>query len=151
MSFLPSRRPQWLDRLLDLAGAIEAIAFAVLGLIGLAAVATVVFATRTGLAIHHDVIELLHLIGARDNYVARHFQLHALWIGLKGGIGGVVLAVATLLTLGTLAAKLEAGLLPPLALSPWQWTALAGVAVITAVISLITARVTVLRTIGRMP
>jgi hypothetical protein len=45
----------------------------------------------------------------------------------------------------------EAGLLPPLAMSPAQWAALGGVAVAAAAISLITARVTVLRTVGRMP
>ena len=142
---------QWLDRLIALARAIEAIGFAVLIVISLAAVATVIFATRTGLAIHHDVIELLHLIGARDNFVAHQFQLNALWLGLKGGATGVVLAVATLLILGSLAAKVEAGLLPPVTMTVWQWSALGGVAIAAAVISVLTARITVLRTIGRMP
>lgn len=142
---------QWLDRLIALARAIEAIGFAVLIVISLAAIATVVFATRTGLAIHHDVIELLHLIGARDNFVAHQFQLNALWLGLKGGATGVVLAVGTLLVLGSLAAKVEAGLLPPVSMTAWQWVALAGVAIAAAIISVLTARITVLRTIGRMP
>ncbi|MBT5047628.1 MAG: cell division protein [Rhodospirillaceae bacterium] len=142
---------QWLDRLIALARAIEAIGFAILIVISLAAIATVVFATRTGLAIHHDVIELLHLIGARDDFVARQFQLNALWLGLKGGATGVVLAVGTLLILGSLAAKVEAGLLPPVTLAIWQWMALGGVAIAAAIISVATARITVLRTIGRMP
>lgn len=142
---------QWLERLIALAKAVEAVAIAVLALISLAAVATVVFATRTGLAIHHDVIEVLHLIGARDGYVARQFEMNALWLGLKGGAAGVVFAVATLLVLGTLAARVEAGLLPPFAMSIGQWATLAAVALIAAGISLITARITVLRTIGRMP
>ena len=142
---------QWLDRLIALARAIEAIGFAILIVISLAAIATVVFATRTGLAIHHDVIELLHLIGARDDFVARQFQLNARWLGLKGGATGVVLAVGTLLILGSLAAKVEAGLLPPVTLAIWQWMALGGVAIAAAIISVATARITVLRTIGRMP
>lgn len=141
----------WLDRLIALATAVEAIAYAVLALIGVAAIATVVFATRTGLAIHHDVIELLHLMGAHDGYVARQFQLNALWLGLKGGIAGVVLAVATLIVLGSLAARVEAGLLPPLAMTPAQWVTLGAVAAAAAAISLVTARITVLRTVGRMP
>jgi cell division transport system permease protein len=142
---------QWLDRLIALARAVEAVGFAVLLVISLAAIATVVFATRTGLAIHHDVIELLHLIGARDNFVARQFQINALWLGLKGGATGVVLAVITLLILGSLAAKVEAGLLPPVTMTVWQWSAMSGVALAAAIISVITARITVLRTIGRMP
>ena len=142
---------QWLERLIALANAVEAIALAVLALISLAAVATVVFATRTGLAIHHDVIEVLHLIGAQDSYVARQFQLNALWLGLKGGAAGVVFAAGTLLVLGYLAGRVEAGLLPPFEMSTAQWASLAGVALVAAAISLVTARVTVLRTIGRMP
>lgn len=142
---------QWLDRLIALARAIEAVGFAVLIVISLAAIATVVFATRTGLAIHHDVIELLHLIGARDSFVAHQFQLNALWLGLKGGATGVVLAAATLLVLGSLAAKVEAGLLPPVSMTGWQWFALGSVAIAAAFISVLTARITVLRTIGRMP
>ena len=142
---------RWLDRLLSLARAIEIIAFAVVGLISLAAIATIVFATRTGLAIHHDVIELLHLMGAQDGYVARQFQFNALWLGLKGGTTGVVIAMATLLALGSFAGKIEAGLLPPISMAPAQWAALVSVGIATVVICLITARITVLRTIGRMP
>ena len=40
------------------------LAIAVIFLIGLAVVATVVVTTRMGISIHHNVIELLHLIGA---------------------------------------------------------------------------------------
>jgi len=141
----------WLDRLVALASALEAIAFAVVGLIGLAAVATVVFATRTGLAIHHDVVELLHLIGAQDGYVARQFQGRAFWLGLVGGLIGIALAAATLVLLGYLAGRIEASLLPPLTLTAWQWAALAGIAPGAALISMLTARITVYRAVGRMP
>jgi len=141
----------WLDRLVALARALEVIAFAVVGLIGLAAVATVVFATRTGLAIHHDVVELLHLIGAQDSYVAGQFQGRAFWLGLRGGLAGTALAAVTLVFLGYLAERIEASLLPPLALSAWQWAALAGIAPGAALISMLTARVTVQRAVGRMP
>jgi cell division transport system permease protein len=141
----------WLDRLLALAGAVEAIAYAVLAMIGLAAVATVVFTTRTGLAIHQEEIELLHLIGAQDSYVARQFQRHALRLGLKGGVAGLVMAIATLLLLATMAARIGTGLLPPLALSGPQWASLAGLALAAALISTLTARVTVLRALARMP
>ncbi|MEE8333489.1 MAG: cell division protein [Alphaproteobacteria bacterium] len=140
----------WLERLVALARALEAIAFAVVGLIGLAAIATVVFATRTGLAIHHEVVELLHLIGAQDGYVARQFQGRAFWLGLEGGLIGTVLAAVTLVLLGYLAGRIEASLLPPLALSVQQWAVLAAIAPAAALISMLTARLTVQRAVGRM-
>jgi cell division transport system permease protein len=141
----------WLAKLVTLAGAVQAIAFAIVGLIALAAIATIVFTTKTGLAIHHEVVELLHLIGARDGYVARQFQAHAFWLGLKGGLGGFAMVAATVALVAYLAGRVEAGLLPPMALGPAQWGALAGLALAVAVIAMVTARLTVMRALARMP
>ncbi|CAN0439622.1 unnamed protein product, partial [Discosporangium mesarthrocarpum] len=61
----------WLRRLTEFTRIAETVSFAVMIVILISAVATVVFTTRTGLAIHSDVVEVLHLIGAQDSYVAR--------------------------------------------------------------------------------
>lgn len=142
---------RWLADLIALASSVEWISAAIVALTAGSAVLTVVFAARTGLAVHHHVIELLHLIGARDSYVARQFQRHALWLGLKGGALGLVLALATLLSLHELLRRMDLPLLPALVLSPVQWTVLAAPAVVAAFISMYTARVTVLRVLARMP
>ena len=141
----------WLDRLLRLLRAVEALATGVLLLMGLATAGTVVFTTRTGLAIHHDVIEVLHLIGARDAYIARQFGQRALTLGLRGGLIGLALAVPTLLGVGSLASRIETGLLPTLSLAPLHWAALAVLPLAAAVVAMLTARLTVIRTLSRMP
>lgn len=141
----------WLQRLIELAGAIRMLAIIVMTLIGLAAIATVVFTTRTSLAIHLEMIELMHLIGARDGYIARQFALNAFWLGLKGGIAGLILTAGTLLGLGILADRVGTGLLPPFALDVWQWGSVAAVAVAAALLSTLTARITVLRVLGKLP
>src|SRR5205085_9004373 len=64
----------WLDRLFDVARAIELVAAAIVALVAGAAVTSIVFATRTGLAIHRATVELLHVIGARDTFLAAQFQ-----------------------------------------------------------------------------
>ena len=76
----------WLRRLTDFAGVAEAVSFAVTIVILISAVATVIFTTRTGLAIHSDVVEVLHLIGAQDSYVARQFQVHTLRLATIGAL-----------------------------------------------------------------
>ncbi len=140
----------WLERLIRLIRAVEALATAVLVLIGLATAGTVVFTTRTGLAIHHEAIEVLHLIGAQDSYVARQFAGRALAMGLRGGVIGLVFAVPTLLGIGYLAARMEAALLPDVTLDPQHWAALAGLPLAVAAIAMVTARLTVMRTLARM-
>src|SRR5215469_9862979 len=146
----------WLDRLYDLALSVEATGLAILAMVAAAAVLTVIFTTRAGLAVHHDVIELLHLMGARDLYIARQFENEAMRLGLGGGIAGVALAALTLWGLGYAAAATavfgeEAKLLPDLRLVLWQWGALALLPILTGFAAMLTARFTVLRALARMP
>ena len=139
----------WLNRLIRLIRTAEILAAVVMALIGLACVGTVIFTTRTGLAIHQEAIEVLHLIGAQDNYVARQFASRALSLGLRGGVVGLALAVPSLLGLGALARSME--VLPKFTLSPAHWVILAVLPLIAALIAMVTARVTVSRTLARMP
>jgi len=59
-------------------------------LIAAAAAAVVAFATRAGLASRRDVVEVLHMSGAEDGYIARLFQIRfARLAALAGGIGAI--------------------------------------------------------------
>jgi len=140
----------WLERLVRLIRTAEMLAVTVLVLIALATIGTVVFTTRTGLAIHHEAIEVLHLIGAQDSYVARQFATRALTLGLRGGLFGLALALPTLAGIGYVVRRLESGMLPELALSPAHWAVLVGLPLVVAAIAMLTARFTVLRTLARM-
>ncbi len=139
----------WLDSVADLARSVRLFAVTIVALVSAAAVATVVFATRTGLAIHHRVVELLHLVGARDSYVARQFQAQALRLGLLGGTLGVALAVVSLLAVGGILGRLDRLLLPTLQLEPLQWLVIALLPAAAGLIATMTARFTVLGTLGR--
>ncbi|MGE4562226.1 MAG: cell division protein [Rhodospirillales bacterium] len=140
----------WLERLVRLIEMIEGVAAAVLIFVGLATVGTVVFTTRTGLAIHKEAIEVLHLIGAQDSYIARQFAGRAMALGLRGGIMGLALAIPTVLGVGYLAQPIEGALVPQLGLEPAHWGILAMLPVAAAVIAMLTARLTVMRTLGRI-
>jgi cell division transport system permease protein len=146
----------WLDRLGALIRAAEATALAIVLLIAAAAVLTVIFTTRAGLSVHRDVVELLHVIGARDGYIARQFERQALKLGLAGGGLGLLLALVTLLTLahaGDASSALGARALPlpELALAPWHYAVLLVLPLAAAGLAMLTARLTVLRTLARMP
>jgi cell division transport system permease protein len=86
-------------------------------LIAAAAGAVVAFATRAGLAARRDVVEVLHLAGAEDGYIARLFQVRfarlAGLAGLIGAAGAAVLGAGLRLAGGT------SGLTPAL---PFAWS-----------------------------
>ncbi len=142
---------RWLGNLLNLARSIEIVAALVVFLVGLSAVIMVVFVTRMGLAVHYQIVELLHLIGAQDAYIAREFQAHSLKLGFFGGLVGVSLAAVTIFGISQLLGRTDTALLPALSLQPMEWAILGTLPFAAALVAMVTARLTVLRTLSRIP
>ena len=140
---------QWRNTLLMLFASIELVAVVVMALIAAVALAAIVFTTKSVLAVHWDIVEVLHLIGARDAYIAGQFQRHALKLGLKGSIGGTACALATILMISLLARDLDASLLPPIGLRFWHWVLLAALPLAQSYGAMLTARWTVMRALAR--
>ncbi len=140
----------WLGRLIALMRAIEATALAVLGFVLAVTVGTVIFTTRTGLSIHHEAIEVMHLIGARDSYIARQFADRALALGLWGGAIGLLLAIPALAAIGVLFGRESGGALPEVTFSLLHWAAIGALPVLVALTAMATARVTVHASLSRM-
>lgn len=142
---------RWRQDVRALTTAIRLIAVTMVALVAVAAVAAVVFVTRAGLAIHRPVIDLLHLIGATDAYVAAQFQRHAFNLAARGALIGTVLTLASLAALLWALADLEEvlPLLPSFGTVGWIAVGLVPIAV--AMLAMVTARITVLRTLARLP
>lgn len=142
---------RWVEGLRRIARSGTLLALGVLALIGLAAALSVVFSTRSGLAVQHDVIDVLHTIGARDRDIANGYARHAMLLALRGGIVGGVLAGGLLVALGLGIEAPTVGMLPALRLAWSDWVLLALLPLAAAVIAGLTARQTVLATLGRLP
>ena len=140
----------WLGRLFQLMRALEATAIGILLLVLAVTVATVVFTTRTGLAIHYEAIEVMHLIGAQDSYIAAQFADRALALGLKGGALGLALALPTIAAIGAMLGDGD-GVLPKVSFSLLEWAAVVAMPLAVAQAATMTARFTVLRLWARMP
>ncbi len=141
----------WLSRLINLSRTIQWLAIVVVALIGAVTAATVVYGTRTGMAIHHGIIEVLHLIGAHDDYIARQFADRAFALGISGGLMGLGLALPALTAIGWAARRLEGGFLPSLSLPILGYVAIGLLPLMAAGLSMLTARLTVHGTLSRMP
>lgn len=94
----------WSQRLSTMANTIIIAGSAIVLLIFLAAAMAVAFATRGAMAGSHDSIEVLHFVGANDDFIAREFQSRFVRLGLEGGVVGGVSAVLIVAVMGWLAA-----------------------------------------------
>jgi cell division transport system permease protein len=137
---------RWISRLQNLASTIIWAAYAILALIALATAAAVSFATRAGLEAHHDIVALLHQMGAHAGFIARAFEWHYLLSTLAASAVGAGLAALAFLAAGGLefAGVEPVPFLPPLGLNPQELVWLLAVPLVSAVIAWATARLSVL-------
>jgi cell division transport system permease protein len=143
---------RWLARLRSLAQGIMWSAYGVLGLIALATAAAVSFATRAGLEAHHEIVELLHQMGAHSGFIARAFEWHYFLAALIAGAIGAGLAAGLYLLGGGLEfVGIEAvPFLPPLSLHLTEVAWLLAVPAAASIIALATARLSVLGALRRI-
>ena len=81
----------WIERMRSMTGATVIAGIGILGLVIIATIISVSFATRGAMAANRPIVEVLHFVGAGDRYIANRFFRHFLRLGLEGGaIGGGV-------------------------------------------------------------
>jgi cell division transport system permease protein len=131
----------WVQRLAALARSLQALSWAVLGLVAVVSAAVVAVATRAGLAARRDAVEVLHGLGARDADIAGRFARRLGLMAASGALLGTAAAVPALALLVDLAAPwtgAEAGGLRAL-----PWPALAAVPPLAFLVGWATAQATV--------
>jgi cell division transport system permease protein len=98
----------WMARLSTMARTVIGVGVALVALVLGAAALAVAFATRGAMAGNREIVEVLHYVGADDNFIAREFQNRFFIMGLKGGAAGGAAALAVVAALGMLGASWRA-------------------------------------------
>ncbi|MGZ3377941.1 MAG: cell division protein FtsX, partial [Phenylobacterium sp.] len=139
---------RWIKDIRRAGAVVRWLGLGVFLLIAAAAGAVVAFATRAGLAARRDVVEVLHLAGAEDAFIAQLFQVRfARVAGLAGAIGA---AAAGVLGAALRLAGGGEGLTPAL---PLAWSDLAAVLpcpLLAALVAAVAAQVTAMALIRDM-
>lgn len=92
----------WFERLAIMAKTVVIVAAVIFALVLTAMILAVGFATRGAMAGNREIIEILHFVGAADDYISRQFQRHFFRLGLRGGAIGGGSAILTFFTASTL-------------------------------------------------
>jgi len=145
----------WIDRMRAMAGSAVAGGVLILILVVAATMLSVTFATRGAMATNKPVIEVLHFVGAKNGYIAGHFQRHFLLLGLQGGaIGGGVavlpFAFAGVLSgwfSGSAGAEQTSALFGSFSIGFGGYAAVLAQIVVIALVTALTSRFTVNRTL----
>ncbi len=140
----------WLADLGRMAKGIEALAIVTVVLVALASILTIVFVSRSALAQHQEVIQVLSLIGARDAYIAGQLQAYSFRLATLGAAFGVALAIVTVLAGNVLLGRAETALAPALGSFSWRWLLLLLPVPAAGLIAFATTRATVLTQLRRL-
>lgn len=136
---------KWLSPIHDF---ILSLGWLALGLVLLMASATgavVLLAARTGLDTHRATIDVLHMLGATDQQVARLFQRRIAIDSLIGGVIGTVAAAGLILFLQWQVSTLGADLLSSAELGQQDWLVIAALPFLFTLMAMLAARIAVLR------
>jgi cell division transport system permease protein len=82
---------------------------AILLLVAAATTAIIVSATRSALASNREIVEVLHLVGATDRFIAREFEKHFLSLGIRAGLVGALCAMGVFVVMPTVMELLGGG------------------------------------------
>lgn len=148
----------FVDRMRAMARSAVLVGLCILALVIAATMLSVMFATRGAMSTNRQIIEVLHVIGAKQGFIAGEFQRHFLLLGLKGaGIGGaaamILFALIALLSdwfKGTPGEAQAGALFGNLSLGAAGYGAIIGLVVLVAAVTAGTSRLTVQRTLRSM-
>jgi cell division transport system permease protein len=140
----------WLKPVFAAIESLQWLAIALVVLLALALAAAVLLAVRSALGSNRDTIEIVHLLGGADSQIARVFERSIGIDAAGGGLLGMLLALVVILFLARRFASLGAGMVDQGALGWADWAMLALVPVAAVLLAMLTARVTVMRTLRNM-
>jgi cell division transport system permease protein len=145
----------WIERMHAMTATAVAVGVGILILMLVATVLSVTFATRGAMATNRIVIEVLHFVGAKNGFIAGHFQRHFLMLGLQGGaIGGGAAILLFLIAsgisgwfAGSAGGDQTSAMFGSFSIGMSGYIAVLGQVVLIAVVTALTSRQTVNRTL----
>ena len=140
----------WLNKLIAFADGIKMIATTILFLVLAITSGAIFYTTNMSLGLQHYVIEILHIIGAKDTYIAQQYAKHMGIIGFIGGIIGIAFAIPTIFFIGNLAASIEGGIISATSLYVIDWVFILSLPLFSRFIAIITTYYTFKKTLKKM-
>ena len=140
----------WLKKLIKSASSLKVLSLFILLLVLTAALFSLFYAVGTSLKVHQNIIEILHIMGATDSYVAKQYAFRSFWVGLISSICGTLITLLALFAVSKLSSGLETGLVGAANLSNTHWFVLCSMPICASTLSMVMAYLCVKRTLGKI-
>jgi cell division transport system permease protein len=141
---------RWQQTLYTFGKGIQTLSFGMMTFVIMMIFLVVGFVTRSSLATYEPQINVLRLMGAKNSYIAGHFQKHTFLHCLKGGGLGALAALPMVYGISFFAKKIGLPELFKDIISLELLILCAALPLSLAVLSIIVSRITIVRTLARL-
>ena len=140
----------WLNRLLKFAGSLKTLALSVLLMVAGICAFSIYYSARTSLGINLNTIEILHIIGAKDDYIAKQYAKSYAKIGFFSGVIGLIFAIPSIVLVSKYGISTGSGLLSGAGLSAFHWFIMMSAPLFSLFYAMVTAYYTVRKSLEKM-
>jgi cell division transport system permease protein len=142
----------WSEDLRNGTNAVGLAALSAVSLLIATAVAVIAFATHAALLARRDIVEVLHLTGARTGFIASLFEQRFLMLGVRAGATGALLALVGAGSMILLFRRTQGQMwfLPQLSLSLTDGLILGLTPLLAGLAAMLAARITVMQSLKEM-
>ena len=84
----------WQAQIRSLTRSVALAGIGILILVATATISVIVSAARSAMASNHEIVEVLHFVGAQRKFIASEFERHFLALGIRSGLLGALAAGA---------------------------------------------------------
>lgn len=140
----------WLNKLIVFAKSVKMLALCILLMVLFISLFSIFYATKTSLGIYKNIIEILHVMGATDDYIAKQYARRGFFIGLISGIVGVAFASLSLWLISNVGSALKGGIFDKATLEFYDFLYIASLPMFTALIAMFTSYYTVKKVLGKI-
>lgn len=139
-----------MQKLLNFAFGVKTIAFSILLLVLFATAATVIYASVSSFYVHKTTIEVMHMLGAADVYIAWQFTKRTMWLALFGAILGFSFGLPIVFTAFSFAKEIGSGAISQFNLDYNHIFMLSLIPIVAVIISMAASMITVNKNLKEM-
>ena len=140
----------WLNKLIKFATSLKLLASAVLIMVIAIGAFSIYYSARTSLHINIASIEILHIIGAQDKYIAKQYAQSYGKIGFFAGVIGLMIAIPCIILISKYGVSTGSGLLNGAHLSTFAWFIMMSSPLLSLFYASMTAYFTVIKSLEKM-
>lgn len=111
---------------------------------------TICYATKSGLTTNKNVIEVMHMVGARNSYINKHFSNQMMQLSITGGIIGYIISCISIMIIKHFAQNIDGGIISNFNFSTELYWYILLIPITAGIISKLTAIFTINKTLNEM-